>query len=387
MKLWHLNTLHIFNDGFLASILLFLPFIAAGLGLTLTEVGILGTIVNSLAIVLSVPAGYLAIKIGGFKSLVIAVFLYGLAFVGVGFSQTYFWLFPMFFLAGTGFALFHPIGMSLIIRFSKKEERGRRMGDFMAIGEVGRIAFAAALTFIVVVIGWQNTSILFGAIALSTAIFFLIIFKRHNERIVVDQGPETKIKITTILSNKKFMFASLSNFFDAFGNNSVFLFLPFLLLYRGVDPALLGSFTAAFFIGTLTGKTAIGRMIDIHGSVKIFVICEILMAALILIMASATWLPLILVSSVILGFFTKGTIPITKIMVSESVEHHGDFEKAFGVNNAITAIAATATPILMGFVADKYGIIAAFICMAVSVVFAIIPALLFKFTKQQKHVN
>jgi MFS family permease len=128
-------------------------------------------------------------------------------------------------------------------------------------------------------------------------------------------------------------------------------------------------------------------MVDTHGSVKIFVICEILMAILLLLLANATSIPLILVCSVILGFFTKGTIPITKIMVSESVEHHGDFEKAFGVNNAITAIAATAAPILMGFVADTYGIINAFVLMAFSVIIAIIPALLFNFTKQQKSTN
>src|SRR6266545_3968604 len=96
----YLYALHIFNDGFIAALLLFLPFIAKDLGLNLTQAGFLGTLVNSLTIFLAIPAGYIATKIGGFKTLIFACFLYGLGYVGVGLSHAYVWLFPMFLLAG-----------------------------------------------------------------------------------------------------------------------------------------------------------------------------------------------------------------------------------------------------------------------------------------------
>lgn len=76
-----LNTLHIFNDGYESSFLLLLPFIAKDIHINLTQVGFLGTIFNSLSIHLAIPAGYIAKKIGGMKTLIFALFIYALGYV------------------------------------------------------------------------------------------------------------------------------------------------------------------------------------------------------------------------------------------------------------------------------------------------------------------
>jgi MFS transporter, FSR family, fosmidomycin resistance protein len=377
----YLHALHIFNDGFLASIVLFLPFIAKDLGLNLTQAGFLGTLVNSLAIILALPAGYLAAKFGGFKVLIGAAFLYALGFIGIGFSTTYYWLFPMFLLAGVGFALFHPIGFALISRLSKKEERGTAMGNFTALGEVGRVGLSVALTFLIVYLGWHYTAMLYGALAFAIAAFIALRLRRKKETLAVRGVGKENVSMRMILANKKFILASIANLFDSLAGTALFIFLPFLLLHRGADPALLGSFTAAYFIGILIGKTVLSRMADRYGSAKIFIAAELFMAVIIVLMAQTTFLPFILICSVILGIFTKGTAPITKTMVSESVEHHGGFEKAFGVNGIVIGTAATSAPVFLGFMADTYGIVAAFFCMAIAAIIAVVPALLFNFVK------
>jgi MFS family permease len=89
----------------------------------------------------------------------------------------------------------------------------------------------------------------------------------------------------------------------------------------------------------------------------------------------------IVIVSIILGIFTKGTVAVTNTMVSEASEHHGNFEKAFGVNEFITNIGTTIAPLILGFLSDKFGIVSAFYAMGIAAVIAALPAYLFYRTK------
>jgi len=71
----------------MASFLLLLPFIAKDLILNLTQVGFLGTLFNSMSIMLALPAGYIAKKVGGMKTLILALFVYAVGFLTTGLYQ------------------------------------------------------------------------------------------------------------------------------------------------------------------------------------------------------------------------------------------------------------------------------------------------------------
>lgn len=383
-QFFYLYILHIFNDCYHASLLLLLPFIAQDLGLNLTQAGLLGTLANSLSIVFAIPAGHIAAKIGGYKALVLALFLYSLGFIGTGASQSYFALFPMFLLAGAGFGMFHPIGFALIAKLSNKETRGKNMGNFTAIGDIGKIGLAALLTLIIVSFGWQATALLYGLISTATAILFVFLLKKKREHFSAHEKSTTQVNLREILANKRFISVALAGFFDAFASSSLFIFLPFLLLKRGADPVLLGSFAAVYFIGNFAGKALLGRLVDRYGNTKVFIVSEILMALFILILANSTFLPVIIIASIVLGIFTKGTVPVLSTMVSDAVEHHGNYEKAFGVGGFFSSSATTLAPVLLGFLSDKFGIVSAFTTMAAMALIAIIPTLFFHFSKAHK---
>jgi MFS family permease len=168
-----------------------------------------------------------------------------------------------------------------------------------------------------------------------------------------------------------------ANVLDTFAGDSLFLFLPFLLLARGAEPALLGSFAAAFFVGNIFGKVFLGRLVDRIGTAKVFIGAELLMGFLILILAGSSAIYLIIICSILLGIFTKGTVPVLKSMIAESVEHHGNYEKAFGLAELVTGAFKTAAPAVLGAVAAALGITWAFYVMAAAVFLAIIPSLLF----------
>ena len=376
-----LNILHIFNDGFEAGIVLLLPFVVRDLHINLTQVGILGSLIDVFGIVLAFPAAYIATKIGGLRTLILAIFVYGLGFVGTGFSTNYILLVCMFSLVGIGTGIFHPIGFSLIARWSDKETRGQAMGSFTAIGDLGRIGISAFLTFVVVYVGWKITAAAYGLMALIIAIACYFTFLANRELVEGKEQTKASITLWELVKNKRYIFAITTNFFDLFASTSLYIFLPFLLLKRGVNPVLLGSFTAAFFVGNFVGKTFLGKLTDKIGNTRVFIISDILMALFTFALANTSIVFIILFCAIILGVFTKGTVPVAQTMISESVEHHGNFEKAFGFNGLFAGASITIAPLILGIVSDKFGIIMAFNVMAVVAIIATIPAFGFHLAK------
>ncbi|HSX16857.1 MAG TPA: MFS transporter [Patescibacteria group bacterium] len=379
-----LNALHILNDGFQASFVLLLPFIAKDQGLSLTKVGSLGTILSVASVVLALPAGYIAAKIGGLKTLIIALALYAVGLLGAGMFGHYYLLLLTFALGGVGFGVFHPIAFSLIAKWAPKATRGRAMGNFTAIGDVGRIGISAALSFVVVAIGWRHAAIIYAIAALVIAACAYHFWLSKGGSLAPKEHTTTPLSLWQIIRNRRYLLAISASALDAFASASLFVFLPFLLLKRGVDPAFLGTFTAAFFVGNFFGKTILGRFVDKFGGTKVFITSEVLMAAFIFLLANATALPFIVFCSIVLGVFTKGTVPVLQTMVSESVEHHGNFEKAFGFGGLVSGAAITSAPFLLGFASDKLGIVSAFNIMAAVALVAVIPALCFYVTRQQE---
>jgi MFS transporter, FSR family, fosmidomycin resistance protein len=233
-----------------------LHFFVTDFHINLTEASLLGSVLNSLSIVLAIPAGYIATKIGWLRTLLIALFIYGLGYLTVGIATSYIGLILGFVIAGIGFGVFHPIGFALVAKLFDKKTRGKHMVDFTTSGEVGKIALVAGVTFIIVSNGWRTTTLFASGIILLLAILFFIFFMKMKEHFTAKQTTVTKVKLLTILTHKPFICVELANFCDAFASGSLFLFLPFLLLKRGIEPALLGTFTAVFFIGTLSGSSS-----------------------------------------------------------------------------------------------------------------------------------
>jgi len=172
-EFFQLYILHIFNDGFKASLLLFLPFIAMDFGISLTEVGILGGALNVFEIICAIPAGILAAKFGSYRVLVGALGAYMIGYLLTTASPNFYTIVPAFIVAGIGFGLFHPVAFALVAKFSSREERGRYLGNFTAVGDIGRVGIAAVITFIITYVGWRYTAL--GSFLILAAIFGLLV--------------------------------------------------------------------------------------------------------------------------------------------------------------------------------------------------------------------
>ena len=375
-----LPILHLFNDGYLAAMPLVLPFAAEEFSIPLSMVGLLGSLLSFSGIILALPAGAAAARFGAVRLLSFAVLCYSIGFLLLGTAGGIAAIFAAFILGSIAFGIFHPIAFSAVAKESSSSQLGRNMGIFAATGDIGRIAFAAAVTFIIGLTSWRFTSFLYGIAALFLFLFCFIYALRRNDG---NKGTASKGKKKldySILKKKAFGLSNVASFLDSFANASLFIFIPFLLTFRGIDAAFIGVFTSVFFVGNLLGKVIMGRLTDRVKEEYLFIGCECCIFIALIILALSPSAVIISLLALILGFFTKGTVPIVSTMIAQSVGET-EYEAAYSVNSLSTSIANTLAPLFFGLLADILGVQAIFSACGIAALLASIPAIVLVKTK------
>lgn len=375
-----LPILHLFNDGYLAAMPLVLPFAAEEFSIPLSMVGLLGSLLSFSGIILALPAGAAAARFGAVRLLSFAVLCYSIGFLLLGTAGGIAAIFAAFILGSIAFGIFHPIAFSAVAKESSSSQLGRNMGIFAATGDIGRIAFAAAVTFIIGLTSWRFTSFLYGIAALFLFLFCFIYALRRNDG---NKGTASKGKKKldySILKKKAFGLSNVASFLDSFANASLFIFIPFLLTFRGIDAAFIGVFTSVFFVGNLLGKVIMGRLTDRVKEEYLFIGCECCIFIALIILALSPSAVIISILALILGFFTKGTVPIVSTMIAQSVGET-EYEAAYSVNSLSTSIANTLAPLFFGLLADILGVQAIFFACGIAALLAAIPAIVLVKTK------
>ena len=190
---------------------------------------------------------------------------------------------------------------------------------------------------------------------------------------------DRKLKIHGLHRSPQFLMVILTSFIDGLASSSLFIFLPFLFISRGSSTALLGSLSAAFFIGNMLGKVLIGKITDTLGCKRTFVVSELLMAVLLVLLASVPSIIWMAIISVFLGAVTKGTVPVINSLLATSVPDPGLNEKAFGVISLTSGTAAVVAPILYGYIAQRISIYAVFHLSAFFAILATSPVIVGKY--------
>lgn len=375
-----LPILHLFNDGYLAAMPLVLPFAAEEFSIPLSMIGLLGSLLSFSGIILALPAGAAAARFGAVRLLSFAVLCYSIGFLLLGTAGGIAAIFAAFILGSIAFGIFHPIAFSAVAKESSSSQLGRNMGIFAATGDIGRIAFAAAVTFIIGLTSWRFTSFLYGIAALFLFLFCFIYALRRNDGNKETASKSKKKLDYSILKKKAFGLSNAASFLDSFANASLFIFIPFLLTFRGIDAAFIGVFTSVFFVGNLLGKVIMGRLTDRVKEEYLFIGCECCIFIALIILALSPSAVIISILALILGFFTKGTVPIVSTMIAQSVGET-EYEAAYSVNSLSTSIANTLAPLFFGLLADILGVQAIFFACGIAALLAAIPAIVLVKTK------
>ncbi len=383
-----LNILHFLNDGFRSSFPSLLPFIAKAFHLNFTQVGLLGAAQGTLLLVLSVPIGLIISKIGGMKLLFISLFLYSFCAFGISIAASFAALVFFFYFAAAAFAPFHISGNSITARVAPKGKTGSIMGTFSVAGDLGRIALPTAALFIITFLGWRYTFLTLAFLGIFACGFLLFmlrdkksIFQNINTSDTTEDAKDWLIKMIKILHEKPLLLILLAGTLDGFGGSAIFVYLPFLLLAKGIQASFLAFYMASYFLGSLSGKKLLSKGTETYGAPSVFIIAEICMAVLMILMTFVHQYLLLLFLSFILGLFTRGTTPIVATLFI-TISHESHYARVYTIAEIFFGVAATISPILLGKTADAFNINVSFYIAACFAIAASAPIILF--TKSEK---
>ncbi len=159
------------------------------------------------------------------------------------------------------------------------------MANFTAVGDVGRIILAAIVTYLAVRLGWRWTSLLFGLAAV--IISSLIGLKSYSVSKSVNVDDHSLKGIPEILKSRAFLLAMTAFTLDTLASSGLFIFLPFVLLTKQIDPTVLGAMAGFYFVGNIVGKVTIGNAVDRYGYRLVISTAEVFMAILLVMLALA----------------------------------------------------------------------------------------------------
>ncbi len=380
-----LNVVHIFVDGLFDSVPILLSFMIISFGAGEKDAGIIVSLATMLGTLAGLSTKFFSQKFGFAGALACIVLLYAAGFFANTFSQHLLFSGTFFIVAMAGQGLFHNLAFAWLTMHTQRASLGKTMGDFTAIGDIGRIpiasfaGFAAAYT-IAGMPGWRFVCLLYGVVGLCFAGYLFLTAARARGLTTPSAAPDgagqRRFPSFALLRKRHISLAVGANVLDAFSGDQIFLFLPFLLFAKGFDPKVIGGFALAFTVGCFVGKMACGRMVGVFGTRRVFVASKLSMAGLLVAAVVAQELSVIIGASMLLGIVTKGTVPVLQTIVVEDVEATDGYEDIFSINTFFRGVTNIITPLLFGWISSLFSVECSYALMAVFSVAAVGPVVL-----------
>ena len=379
------SLLHVIADGHLASVSLLLPFIAADLGLSYTQAGLIKAASHGAISIFQIPAGLLSERIGEVLILGLGLAWQSASFmallVAVGFPLTLL----LFFAAGAGAGVYHPVGTGLVSNVYPPDKNGPAIGTLNFFGDVGKVLFPALAGLLVIRVGWKGSFAALGSIGVLVALLFLIFFRReigHRRRDIARNhanAEDTGVSFWRkgIKQPGQFSLYAVIGFLDEAIRATAVTFLGFLLIENGIEKDAIGWFVSLAFFGGAFGKLLCGLPIRKLGPKVIILVTVVLkmICCALLPSASPGWQMLLLIP--LFGFVLNGTSSVLYIGIVPTFQPQYR-SRGYSIFYTINFIAAGSSPLLLGLVGDSYGLDAIYYSAAAVIVLAVPRALFLK---------
>ena len=375
-----LNFYHSMNDGFFASIPVILSFIVLLYGYGEKEIGIIISLGAALGTIASLGTMYIAKILSPFRIIGSLIFIYSTCFLFASFCSNFIIISLFFIISMIGYTIFHNICFSYLTLNTPRQKLGKILSDFTAIGDIGRIPFIAIAGYIAAltlfsISGWKIVCFIFGVFGIISILF---IFFQQNTKLTKNTKQKTSaIPSFAILKSKPVFLTVLSSALNAFSNEKIFTFLPLLLIFKGLDPKIIGTFTVGFTVGSFLGKLACGRLLDMFGPKPVFITAEILLSIFLVFIVVTNHLYFIVAISFLIGVLTKGTVPVIQAIITIPFQKIGQYDEIFSINSFIRGIINMITSILFGYIASLWNINTVYIIMAIISLLSVVPLISF----------
>jgi MFS transporter, FSR family, fosmidomycin resistance protein len=349
--------LHSIHDGFTSAMYLLLPLIATDLRLSYAQVGLLKTLLSGGQSLFQLPGGMVAERLGERRMLALGLATLAAAFLLLSSAGAFVVVAMFCLLIGIGASLQHPLSSSLVSR--AYEERGRRtaMGTYNFAGDVGKVAFPALLSGLILVVGWHASVKLLGAVGLAAALLVWVAGKARQQAECPTPGETVQMPQRRgwgILDRKRFAGLVAVGVLDESGRTVLLTFVPFLLAQKGATPEQLGLLFTLVFAGGACGKFVCGPLAERFGPIPMVVGTELLTGLAILAL-----IPLPLTAALallpLLGVVLNGTSSVLYATVADLVSPEAR-ARGYGLFYMLYQGAGMVAPVLYGWFSDAAGL-------------------------------
>jgi FSR family fosmidomycin resistance protein-like MFS transporter len=364
---------HALFDGFSDLLYVLLPIWQAEFGLSYAQVGMLRGLFSGAMASFQIPASYAADRVGVRTMLTFAAAVGGAAYCLAGASVGFSSLIATLFLGGLAASIQHPVASALVARAYEGTRSRRALGTYNFAGDIGKMAFPAFTSVLLVLMPWRPTIALIGLFGIfASALIYKFTPALADTHATKEENnaairPSTRSGFPLLLS---------IGVLDSATRMAFLTFLPFLLKMKGADLPTIGFALLLVFAGGAMGKLGcayLGARLGTMGTVCVtegFTALGILALLPLSLWSCLALLPLI-------GFALNGTSSVLYGSVPDMVAPENR-QRAFGIFYTGTIGSGALSPALYGLIGDQLGISTTLAVVAFAVLLTLPLAILLR---------
>jgi MFS family permease len=372
--LWLIALGHTFTHWCPATFYLLLPYLVQELGLTYSQAGFLITIRVAANLLVNIPAGML-VDIIGKKALLMALALLatGVPYFLVGVSHSFFWVALFMAFVGVGNYLWHPAAISTL---SEKfpDKRGFAIAIHAVGPNIGESLAPLLVGVLLLFLSWR--SVLFVNLIPGIVIAFILwkfLFGKLESRAQSKQGLDAREYFSgmkKMAQNPSILLLVLVAGMRSMTQQGLHTFLPIYLMHDlGLSSALAGLYLSITQTAGMIGTPIAGSISDRSGRKRVLTAGLFSTSIVLFVLAyfRMTWL--FITALAFLGFFLYAVRPVIWAWVLDlsPKELGGSMVSFFSGSQSLLS---SLSPVICGFIADRWGILTAFYFLAGTVLIA-----------------
>jgi MFS family permease len=372
--LWLIALGHTFTHWCPATFYLLLPFLVKEMGLTYSQAGFLVTIRVAANLLVNIPAGML-VDIVGKKALLmgLALLATGVPYFLVGISHSFFWVALFMAFVGVGNYLWHPAAISTL---SEKypDKRGYAIAIHAIGPNIGESLAPLLVGILLLSMSWRNVLFLNLIPGILIAlVLWKFLFGKLDSRAERKKGLSAREYLAgmkRMAQNPSILLLVLVAGMRSMTQQGLHTFLPIYLTNDlGLSSAVAGLYLSVTQTAGMIGTPIAGSMSDRSGRKRVLTagLFSTSIALFVLAYFQLTWL--FITGLAVLGFFLYAVRPVIWAWVLDlSPKELGGSTVSFFSGSQ--SLLSSLSPVICGFIADRWGILTAFYFLASTVLLA-----------------
>jgi FSR family fosmidomycin resistance protein-like MFS transporter len=364
------SLVHLTNDACFSILYPLLPLVAADLGLSYAQVGLLKAALTGAQSAFQVPAGIAGERWGEALILLLGNAWVGLGLMALTLAGTYAVLVGLALVAGFGGNAQHPLGSAIVSRAFPPGRAATALGTLNFAGDLGKFLGPLLVGVLATQYGWRAALL---GVGIPTLLLSLVLLAFRRECLPVPPPLPVRERAAGDGAEEGagFRLLLLVGGLDSATRTAALTFLPFLLIDQGMQPATLSLLFSVIYGAGAAGKFACGWLGDRWGLVAVIVVTELATAVVLLAFLGATpWMAFPL--ALAFGFVLNGTSSAFLAGVANLVVPERR-SRAYGTFFTASLGSSAIAPLAYGLLADRAGLTPTFVLMAIMT--ALIPLL------------